>query len=70
MLFLLPRCYEDRRRLQTIAELNPGERGVTVGIVKHADYPPAATASAISRPSSADRSGSIARHLLPTRARG
>src|SRR4029450_12454855 len=30
VLFLLPRCYEDRRRLSTIAELVPGERGITV----------------------------------------
>ena len=30
VLFLLPRCYEDRRRLHTIAELIPGERAVTL----------------------------------------
>ncbi|HEX4620333.1 MAG TPA: OB-fold nucleic acid binding domain-containing protein, partial [Myxococcaceae bacterium] len=33
VLFLLPRCYEDRRRMDTIAALKPGERGVTVGTV-------------------------------------
>jgi ATP-dependent DNA helicase RecG len=36
VLFLLPRCYEDRRRIRTIAELRPGERGVVVGVVKMA----------------------------------
>lgn len=40
VLFLLPRCYEDRRRLHTIAELIPGERGVTVGTVKMAGEVP------------------------------
>jgi ATP-dependent DNA helicase RecG len=33
VLFLLPRCYEDRRRMDAIARLVPGERGVTVGTV-------------------------------------
>src|SRR5207245_9982061 len=33
VLFLLPRVYEDRRRMKRIAELIPGERGVTVGTV-------------------------------------
>jgi ATP-dependent DNA helicase RecG len=36
VLFLLPRCYEDRRQLKTIAQLIPGERGVTVATVRHA----------------------------------
>lgn len=36
VLFLLPRVYEDRRRLRRIAELVPGERGVTVGTVRAA----------------------------------
>ena len=43
VLFLLPRCYEDRRKLRTIAELMPGERGVTVGEVKLADFVPGRT---------------------------
>ncbi len=36
VLFLLPRVYEDRRRLKKIAQLQPGERGVTVGVVQRA----------------------------------
>ena len=36
LLFLLPRVYEDRRRLRTLRELRPGERGVTVGTVRMA----------------------------------
>jgi ATP-dependent DNA helicase RecG len=36
VLFLLPRCYEDRRRIRKVAELVPGERGVTVGVVQRA----------------------------------
>ncbi|MFZ5468461.1 MAG: ATP-dependent DNA helicase RecG [Myxococcota bacterium] len=36
VLFLLPRVYEDRRMMRTIAQLAPGERGVTVGEVKTA----------------------------------
>ncbi|MFL5318301.1 MAG: ATP-dependent DNA helicase RecG [Myxococcaceae bacterium] len=36
ILFMLPRAYEDRRRLKKISELIPGERGVTVGVVKMA----------------------------------
>jgi len=36
LLFLLPRLYEDRRRLQTLRELRPGERGVAVGTVRMA----------------------------------
>jgi ATP-dependent DNA helicase RecG len=60
ILFLLPRCYEDRRRLQTIAELMPGERGVTVGEVKMADFVPSRTGKRYFRAVVADRSGSIA----------
>jgi ATP-dependent DNA helicase RecG len=40
VLFLLPRCYEDRRKLKTIAELIPGERGVTVATVRAAQDMP------------------------------
>jgi ATP-dependent DNA helicase RecG len=36
LLFLLPRAYEDRRRLYTLRELRPGERGVAVGTVRAA----------------------------------
>lgn len=60
ILFLLPRCYEDRRRLRTIAELIPGERGVTVGIVKTADFVPGRGGRRMFRAVVGDRSGSIA----------
>ena len=36
LLFLLPRTYEDRRRLSALRELRPGERGVAVGTVRMA----------------------------------
>jgi ATP-dependent DNA helicase RecG len=36
ILFLLPRAYEDRRRLSTFRELTPGIRGVSVGTVRAA----------------------------------
>jgi ATP-dependent DNA helicase RecG len=36
VLFLLPRVYEDRRRIRRIIELVPGERGVTLGVVQSA----------------------------------
>src|SRR5215468_8559317 len=36
LLFLLPRAYEDRRRLSTLREPRPGERGVAVGTVRMA----------------------------------
>ncbi|WP_224249892.1 ATP-dependent DNA helicase RecG [Hyalangium gracile] len=60
ILFLLPRCYEDRRQLKTIAELDPGMRGVTVGIVKQADYVSGRNGKRYFRAVIADRSGSIA----------
>ncbi|RKH59834.1 ATP-dependent DNA helicase RecG, partial [Corallococcus llansteffanensis] len=60
ILFLLPRCYEDRRRLRTIAELIPGERGVTVGVVKTADFVPGRGGRRMFRAVVGDRSGSIA----------
>ncbi|MFP2912300.1 ATP-dependent DNA helicase RecG, partial [Pyxidicoccus sp. 3LFB2] len=60
ILFLLPRCYEDRRRLSTIAELEPGQRGVTVGVVKVADFVPGRGGKRMFRAVIADRSGSIA----------
>jgi ATP-dependent DNA helicase RecG len=60
ILFLLPRCYEDRRRLKTIAELDPGERGVTIGVVRHADYVSGRNGKRYFRAVVADSSGSIA----------
>jgi len=36
LLLLLPRTYEDRRRLSTLRELRPGERGVVVGTIRMA----------------------------------
>ena len=36
LLFLLPRTYEDRRRLSSLRELRPGERGVALGTVRMA----------------------------------
>jgi len=36
VLFLLPRCYEDRRKISKIAQLPVGERSVTVATVKSA----------------------------------
>ncbi|ATB47742.1 ATP-dependent DNA helicase RecG [Corallococcus macrosporus] len=60
ILFMLPRCYEDRRRLRTIAELEPGERGVTVGTVKVADFVPGRQGRRMFRAVVGDRSGSIA----------
>nr|WP_246357761.1 ATP-dependent DNA helicase RecG [Pyxidicoccus fallax] len=60
ILFLLPRCYEDRRRLCTIAELEPGQRGVTVGVVRAADFVPGRGGKRMFRAVVADRSGSIA----------
>ncbi|QSQ26811.1 ATP-dependent DNA helicase RecG [Pyxidicoccus parkwayensis] len=60
ILFLLPRCYEDRRRLSTIAELEPGQRGVTVGVVRAADFVPGRGGKRMFRAVVADRSGSIA----------
>src|SRR5712692_1450616 len=38
VLFLLPRCYEDRRKMFPIAQLRAGERGVTVGTVRTAEF--------------------------------
>ncbi|GHG99830.1 ATP-dependent DNA helicase RecG [Comamonas sp. JC664] len=60
ILFMLPRCYEDRRQLRTIAELEPGERGVTVGIVKVADFVAGKQGRRMFRAVVGDRSGSIA----------
>jgi ATP-dependent DNA helicase RecG len=37
VLFLLPRCYEDRRQLSTIAQLEHGDRAVVIATVKRAE---------------------------------
>jgi ATP-dependent DNA helicase RecG len=37
ILFLLPRVYEDRRKLKRINELIAGERGTTIAVVKRAE---------------------------------
>ncbi len=60
ILFLLPRCYEDRRQMRTIAELDPGERGVIVGVVKQADFVAGRNGKRYFKVVVADRSGSIA----------
>jgi ATP-dependent DNA helicase RecG len=60
ILFLLPRCYEDRRKLSTIAELEPGQRGVTVGVVRLADFVPGRGGKRMFRAVVGDSSGSIA----------
>jgi ATP-dependent DNA helicase RecG len=61
VLFLLPRAYEDRRRMLTIAQLVPGERGVTVGEVKLAgDVPQRGSKRRTFRAVIADGTGSIA----------
>jgi ATP-dependent DNA helicase RecG len=59
VLFLLPRVYEDRRRLCTISELRPGERGVFVGVVKMAGEVPVRGGRKYFRAVIADHTGSI-----------
>jgi ATP-dependent DNA helicase RecG len=60
VLFLLPRCYEDRRRISTIAELRPGEKGVTVGTVLRAGESFAGGRRRIFRAVIGDHTGSFA----------
>jgi len=60
VLFLLPRCYEDRRKLRTIAELRPGERGVAVGVVKTAGVVPIRGGRRFFKAVIADQTGSFA----------
>ena len=60
VLFLLPRCYEDRRKLRTIAELRPGERGVAVGVVKAAGAVPIRGGRRYFKAVIADHTGSFA----------
>ncbi|MHB8873579.1 MAG: ATP-dependent DNA helicase RecG [Myxococcaceae bacterium] len=67
VLFLLPRAYEDRRRMRTIAELVPGERGVTVGEVKLAgEVPQKGGRRRTFRAVIADHTGSIAATFFQT----
>jgi len=60
VLFLLPRCYEDRRQVQRIAQLRPGERGVVLGTVKAAGEIPIRNRRRYFKAVIADASGSIA----------
>jgi len=60
VLFLLPRIYEDRRRIHSIAELRPGERGVAVGVVKMAGEVRARSGRRCFRAVIGDASGSLA----------
>jgi ATP-dependent DNA helicase RecG len=60
ILFLLPRAYEDRRRLSTLRELVPGERGVTVGTVRVAGEVVLRPGRRVFRAVLADATGSIA----------
>ncbi len=66
VLFLLPRGYEDRRKMKTIAQLRPGERGVVVGIVKAAGEIPVRNGRRHFRAVIADSSGSIAATFFQT----
>jgi ATP-dependent DNA helicase RecG len=60
VLFLLPRCYEDRRGLKLISQLRPGERGVVLGCVKAAADIPVRRGRRQFRAVISDASGSIA----------
>ncbi|MBI3183812.1 MAG: ATP-dependent DNA helicase RecG [Myxococcales bacterium] len=66
VLFLLPRVYEDRRRMRLIAQLSPGERGVTVGEVRTAGEVPLRRGRRCFRAVIADKSGSIAATFFQT----
>jgi ATP-dependent DNA helicase RecG len=68
VLFLLPRCYEDRRRMQSIAELVPGVRGVTVGTVAGVSDSPfrGRGGRRVFRAVISDRTGSIAATYFQT----
>ncbi|MEN9798106.1 MAG: ATP-dependent helicase RecG [Pseudomonadota bacterium] len=60
VLFLLPRTYEDRRHLKKIRELVPGEKGVTVAVVKSAGDALARGRRRMFRAVLADETGSFA----------
>jgi len=60
ILFLLPRGYEDRRRLSTLRELVPGVRGVTVGTVRAAGEVVLRAGRRVFQAVIADASGSMA----------
>ena len=66
VLFLLPRCYEDRRRMRKIAQLRPGERGVIVGTVKSAGDIPVRTGRRQFRAVIGDETGSVAATFFQT----
>ena len=59
VLFLLPRVYEDRRKIETIARLRPGERGVTVGVIQSAGEVPFRAGKKIFRAVIGDASGTV-----------
>jgi len=60
VLFLLPRTYEDRRQLKKIRDLVPGERGVTVAVVRSAGETLARGRRRMFRAVLGDETGSIA----------
>jgi len=60
VLFLLPRCYEDRRSMKLISQLRPGERGVVLGCVRAAADVPVRRGRRQFRAVISDSSGSIA----------
>jgi ATP-dependent DNA helicase RecG len=60
ILFLLPRAYEDRRRLSTLRELVPGVRGVAVGTVRVAGEVSLRPGRRVFRAVLGDATGSIA----------
>ena len=60
ILFLLPRGYEDRRRLSTLRELHPGVRGVTVGTIRAAGEVTLRPGRRVFRAVLSDATGSIA----------
>lgn len=66
VLFLLPRVYEDRRRMRAIAQLVPGERGVIVGEVRSAGDVPVRNGRRCFRAVIADRTGSLAATFFQT----
>ncbi len=66
VLFLLPRAYEDRRWLRTIAQLIPGERGVTLGVVRSAGEVPSRTGRKCFRAVIGDGTGTVALTFFQT----
>ena len=60
VLFLLPRVYEDRRQLKKISQLQPGERGTIIAVVKRAEEQRGRSGRGTFRAVLADATGSIA----------